>query len=381
MNILYISPYLPASNVDAGRLKMFEEIRLLVKKHKIYLVAFVTPEENCSYLALEELGCKVYPFRVEYNRLPFKCAGFTNLIENLLKDLKPDFIQCEYSFITRYLPSFKGVGSLITIHDIYFISYFRRAKIENNLFLKLLFLLKSAKNLIEEGIRLRRFKTLVVFSERDKDILTKLIGRKTEIRVVPLSINPDFYSSSSLNFNGQLEKEFDLCFLANFSHLPNVDGLLFFIKKVLPVLRKQKPEVSLLVIGRNPPERLLNLSQKIGVNFTGFVEDIGNYLLKSKVFICPIRFGSGLRGKILQAWAMALPVISTPVGCEGLIVKDGENILMADDKEDFAKKIIRLLDNEYLMGKVGMAGRDTLDKHYNLTKNISLLENIYRGIK
>ena len=67
------------------------------------------------------------------------------------------------------------------------------------------------------------------------------------------------------------------------------------------------------------------LEKKIGVNFTGFVEDIGNYLLKSKVFICPIRFGSGLRGKILQAWAMALPVISTPVGCEGLIVKDGDN--------------------------------------------------------
>ena len=154
---------------------------------------------------------------------------------------------------------------------------------------------------------------------------------------------------------------------------------MFFCRAVLPLVREAVPEAELFIVGSHPPPAVISLADSPGVHVTGFVEDIRPFMAAASVYVVPLRLGVGIRGKILEAWGMAMPVVATSVACAGLSCRDGENILVADAPEEFAGHVVRLLRDPALRECLGRGGRSTAEERYSWEAAASQLDGLYRA--
>ncbi|HEX7401883.1 MAG TPA: glycosyltransferase, partial [candidate division Zixibacteria bacterium] len=129
---------------------------------------------------------------------------------------------------------------------------------------------------------------------------------------------------------------------------PVRENVLYFLNEIWPIIKQSRPDVKFLILGNRPRDKDKIIRKFPDVVFLGEVEDVRPYMTTSSLTVVPHRIASGVRFKILEAMAMKLPVVSTSIGCEGLEVADGENILIADRPETFARQVVALLENENL---------------------------------
>jgi glycosyltransferase involved in cell wall biosynthesis len=148
--------------------------------------------------------------------------------------------------------------------------------------------------------------------------------------------------TSGYEFQPSGREPFTLLFLGSFRHLPNVEALDWFLREVFPRIRKDEPRARLVIVGSDPPPRH-SLRDPQAIEMIGFVEDVREPLMRYSVFVCPILAGSGVRVKLLEAFAAGIPVVSTRLGAEGLADRDGDICALADDPAEFAKHAVHLL--------------------------------------
>jgi glycosyltransferase involved in cell wall biosynthesis len=201
---------------------------------------------------------------------------------------------------------------------------------------------------------------VLAVSETDRDAFLEILKEPAKLTIVPTGVDVDYFRPRS----GE-EISNSLVFTGSMDWLPNEDGIFFFVKEVLPRVRQEIPDVSLTVVGRSPSARLKELAdQEKNIQLTGWVEDVRSYLARGAVCIVPLRIGGGTRLKIFEAMAMAKPVISTTIGAEGLPVKPGESILLADSPQDLARETVRLLRNPKLRDELGLAAHKMVSDNY-----------------
>ena len=148
--------------------------------------------------------------------------------------------------------------------------------------------------------------------------------------------------TSLYDFQPRGREPFTLLFLGSFRHLPNQEALTWFLREVFPKVRAEETRARLVIIGSDPPARH-SLPEAEAIERVGFVEDVREPLKRYSLFVCPILSGSGVRVKLLEAFAAGIPVVSTRLGAEGLTDKDGDICALADDPGSFAGHIVRLL--------------------------------------
>ena len=147
--------------------------------------------------------------------------------------------------------------------------------------------------------------------------------------------------------------------------MPNEDGILFFLKKVLPLIVLDVPDVSVTIVGRNPSSTLKRVvTQYPCARLTGRVEDVRPYLAEAEVCIVPLRVGSGTRLKIFEAMAMGKAVVTTTLGAEGLPVTHGKDIVIADSAEDFAASVVGLMRDRAVRNHIEVAARTLVEREY-----------------
>jgi len=145
-------------------------------------------------------------------------------------------------------------------------------------------------------------------------------------------------------------------FVGGFAHRPNVDAVLFFCHEILPLVRNALPDVQVTIVGDRPPKDILDLRGS-AVVVTGWVPEILPYLDSHCVGIAPLRFGAGMKGKVGEALAAGLPVVTTSVGAEGMDLEDGRTAIIADSPEGFAKGVVRLCSDPTLHHRLSEEGR------------------------
>jgi glycosyltransferase involved in cell wall biosynthesis len=151
-------------------------------------------------------------------------------------------------------------------------------------------------------------------------------------------------AASDYDFHTGPREPYTMLFLGSFRHAPNQEALEWFVRKVLHRVRAKEARARLIVIGSDPPPRhSLPEAEADAIDLVGFVDDVRQPLAQYSVFICPILSGSGVRVKLLEAFASGIPVVSTRLGAEGLAAKDGELCALADDPQDFADRVVELL--------------------------------------
>jgi glycosyltransferase involved in cell wall biosynthesis len=169
-----------------------------------------------------------------------------------------------------------------------------------------------------------------------------------------------------------------LVFVGAFQHLPNIDAMVHFCREVLPLIRARVPETELMIVGSKPTPPILSLADIPGVQVTGFVPDIRPAMAASSVYVVPLRLGVGIRGKILEAWAMGMAVVATSVACAGLSYENGKNLLLADSAELFASQVVTLLKDPEHRRRLGAEGRKTVEELYCWEAAAQKLDRLYR---
>jgi glycosyltransferase involved in cell wall biosynthesis len=165
-----------------------------------------------------------------------------------------------------------------------------------------------------------------------------------------------------------------LVFSGSMDWYPNEDAMLYFVSEILPLIRRERPDVSVVVVGRQPSARLREAAEEAGVTVTGTVPDVRPHLAAGEVFVVPLRVGGGTRLKIFEAMAAGKAVVSTRVGAEGLDVEDGRHLVLADGPEAFSRAVLDLLRDAPRRRAIAEAGRAIVEERYSWTQVTRVFE-------
>ncbi|MHB1354409.1 MAG: glycosyltransferase [Anaerolineae bacterium] len=199
----------------------------------------------------------------------------------------------------------------------------------------------------------------------DADITPRVLPNGVDTERNRPGLPPDDITHPALVFTGKLD------------YRPNSDAALWFADKVWPLIRARKPLAQWYLVGKNPGQQLAALAKLDGVHVTGYVPEIQPYLAAADCYIAPLRVGGGTRLKLLEALACGLPIVATSQGAEGLEVRSGEHLLLADTPSDFAEAVLRLLNDRALAARLGLGARALACWHYDWDVLGPLLEEAY----
>lgn len=204
----------------------------------------------------------------------------------------------------------------------------------------------------------RRAALSIYVSSLDADTYRKFFPRRA-VAVVPNGVDTEFFRPMVGGVPTSM-----VVFEGNMNFHANVDAAQRLVREILPLVQQRIPTARAVLVGRDPSPEASQLAGS-AVEVTGTVPDIRPYLARASVFACPMRLGSGIKNKILQAWAMGMPVIATPESLGGLSARDGENILVRDDVRAFAKAVCDVMTDPALAMRLGAAGRATVESEYS----------------
>ena len=382
MKVLMISMTFPYPLKSGGKVRVFNLIRELSQNHEIYLVSLIHKDELCHVSKMYDYCRQIEVVPIEHNTISklvraikIMASVFTNIpaeiaakdsikfkkrIRNIISANKFDAIQVEWIQMAHYVPfdQITRIPKILTEHDVAYVPIQRRAEHERGL-LKYILSRECRKMKQYEEKFCKRFEAIIAMSDTDKQRLLDL-DDSFNVSVIPNGVSTD-----DIKPNLTPRAGVDLLFIGWMKHYPNRDAMYFFLNQIYPVLIQKRPDVKIYIVGQHVPAELLRKAEGLkNVIFTGYVEDISEYLNKCTVYICPLRIGGGTRLKILEAMAAGIPIVSTSIGAEGLDLTHGEHLLIADNPNDFAHSICSLLENQTLRQHMAQSARTFVEKKY-----------------
>ena len=224
-----------------------------------------------------------------------------------------------------------------------------------------------------EGIIAQKVQHCILTTEREKACLEDISGKDaSRITVVTNGIDYDFFSRADQSKNISVEP--NLVFTGQMDYLPNIDAVIYFYLNILPIVKKEVPNVKFYIVGRNPDPQLQEQCSEAIV--TGEVDDIRAYLDKARVFVAPLRLAFGIQNKVLEAMARGVPVVTTSNVAKGLKAIAGRDLSVADDPQDFALKVIELLKDEKVSSSMSLNAKQYVEKHHDWSKIVGDFESI-----
>ena len=211
------------------------------------------------------------------------------------------------------------------------------------------------------------FNNWIIISKPDRDHI--LHPEREKIVVVLNGVDTDFFKP----MNG--EKEFDLVFTGNMGYPPNINAAEFLVLKILPIVLKRKPDATILIAGANPNLRVSVLKSS-HVDVSGWVADMRECYAAARIFIAPMQLGTGLQNKLLEAMAMQVPCITSPLANQALQARENEEILIASTPEEYADHILTLLNDPAKAGEIAMNGYNYVLRNYSWEKETAKIEEL-----
>ncbi len=354
LSVLFVSPYPICPPIHGGGVFMYQTVRELAKLVDLHLIVLLDHEReraphaeldpicaSTNYIARLVGRQKALGSTEPHAPREFRNRDLAWLIHRTIYTKKVDVLQLEYTVLGQYAGEFRRSPSMLFEHDVYFQSIARRLPYMNGLVERVEARWEYLRALRYELKLLPRMDRVQVCTRDNAEYLESFLpGLKGKI-------DDGFRAgidTAQYAFKPAGREPFTLLFLGSFRHLPNVEALQWFLKYVFPKIRAAEPRAKLVIVGSDPPPRHSLLDAE-AIEMIGFVEDVREPLARYAVFVCPILAGSGIRVKLLEAFAAGIPVVSTRVGAEGLTDKDGAVCALADDATGFAAHAVRLLQD------------------------------------
>ena len=230
-----------------------------------------------------------------------------------------------------------------------------------------------------EAHLLSQFDRVLVTSSIDRDALTKLASSPHTlwpITVLPNGVDLDYFQPD----NSIYRESETLVVTGKMSYHANVAMVSHLVKEIMPLIWTDRPNTKLMIVGKDPPRNMVNLSKHPAITVTGTVKDIRPYLQRATIALAPLTYGAGIQNKVLEAMACCTPVVATPLAVSALNLHHGQEILVSQEPESYAKSVINLLENPDYRYKVGQAGRKYVEEHHHWGVIAGQLEGIYHEV-
>lgn len=295
------------------------------------------------------------PYVVRQNELP----EVQKLVHVMLGKANFDVVICDFLLPCLNLPEQLRCPKVLFAHNVETMIWQRHSKVARSPLRQVVFGLEYGKMKRFESRQCRAFDHLIAVSNVDREWFSKYMPA-SRISVIPTGVDLDFFRPTPTPVDPT-----KLVFTGSMDWLANEDAILYFEKKVLPLIVREIPDITLTVAGRDPTAKLRDMAEKNGhIRLTGTVPDVRPYVHEAAVYVLPLQVGSGTRLKIFEAMAMGKPIVSTRIGAEGLPVVSGEHLLLADEPEELAASVVRLIKDVLLRQQLGHAARQLVEDHY-----------------
>jgi polysaccharide biosynthesis protein PslH len=392
MRILLLTQVLPFPPDSGPKVKTWNVIKYLAHHHEVTLVSFVRGDQSKSIRHLENYCQEVHVVPIErgmlrdlrymvgsfLTRQPFlmvrdQRSEMESLIDQLATRVKFDVVHADQLNMAQYAYRVPAAFKVIDAHNALWLLYKRLWQTMKPGAKK--WLLNRDWRLLKkyEGRVCREFDAVLAVSEEDRLALEEAAGKELNITIIPIAIDTD--EVTPVNRRAQGDR---ILHIGTMYWPPNIDGILWFLQEVLPLIRNERPEVAFDIVGANPPQEIIAFGDKDNkVHVTGYVEDPSHYLENASLMVVPLRAGGGMRVKILNALGQGLPIVSTSLGCEGIAVQTGVHLLIADTPQDFASAVIRLLEDRELANELGRRGRQLIVSTYDYRIACSFIDAAY----
>jgi len=390
--VLFLSPQLPYPPVSGGVIKSWRLVEFLSRKYELSVATFLKNDEkkdlktflNKVSLAdhyFEEIDIQrtalnlvksnllLQPLNLYRNR----SATFRKAIQKLIRN--SDAIFVDHYEMFQYVPeNYKG-KVILHQHNCEYLIWDRFAELETNP-LKRTALKNQAFWIRNYEKKICHRSDTILAAPNDIEELVKIGADLSKFYETFHLGEAELLQLENLKWE---DHEPAIMFVGTLTWEANIDGVLYFLEESWPIVHEKFPELKFYIIGKNPDQRIIQAaSKKKNVVLTGFVEDLDFYFKKSRVFISPLRFGSGIKVKVMNALYRGIPTVTTTIGAEGLAVVNEEHMLISNQPEQIAKDVIRLLEDKALWQKLSGNSRELAKKLYTWE---SVLEKVQEAIE
>ena len=383
MKIFVLLPRIPYPLEKGDKLRAFNQIKQLAKQNEIVLCALNDDPKVDEQLAFKALQpyCQSINFisfskpqivlglaRAFFKGLPMQCGYFYNhkaakKINALIDKHKPDMLFGQLLRVAEYIRK-KDIPKVIDYQDVFSYGMKRRADIASPV-TRPVFNMEYKRLKRYEAAIFDDFDVKTIISEPDRDLIPH--PKKNEILIIPNGVDHDFFAPQ------EKEKKYDIVFTGNMSYAPNVNAVEYLANEILPIVWKQIPNAKMYIAGATPDPKVKKAACD-NIIISGWLDDIRDAYAQSRIFIAPMRIGTGLQNKLLEAMSMGLPAITTPLANGSLGAGNGKEILVGSNAEELAQHIITLLTDNNRAKQIAQAGFDFTNRVYDWGKATHIME-------
>lgn len=306
------------------------------------------------------------PFQVAY----FRSKAMKSALAELKQQVPLDLIHVQHIRMAEYPLPLDHIPAILDMPDAFSLYWSRRKEREKSWLARCFASMEYRRLLPYEGRMLAAFPKVLVCSAEDQDYLREMHPR-APIDLLPNGVDLDHFSPRSQDYDSQSP----ILFTGNMDYAPNVDAVVYFVHHILPRIQKEIPQIRFVIAGQRPVKQVRDLASE-SVTVTGFVEDLAGVYDQASVLVSPLRFGAGTQNKVLEAMAMGVPVVCSPIGFRGLGIVSGQGAFMEENDADFAHRVVSLIGSPELRRETGQKGMELVRNRFGWEAVSARLESI-----
>ncbi len=396
--VLYLTQVLPYPLNTGARVRQYYVLRHLARQHQVTLVSFVRGDDKPESVAHLKTVCHAVhtvpmvrsrwrdaraALQGVLTRLPIviardELASMQQTLARLMASESFDIVHADQVSMSRYGLQGRGPRRVLDLHNAMYLVTERLAAHETQPLKRLVYQREARALARYEAELCAQYDQVTFVTDEDRQLIEQQITRwgvrvpDRRFTTIPICIDP----SDKLPIQPVVQPH-RITAMGVMFWPPNAEGVWWFAQDIWPRIHAQQPELIFTVVGKNPPDYLTQLHGQQGIEVLGYVPDVQRLLAETAVFVVPLRAGGGMRVKILDTWSWGLPIVSTSIGAEGIEIRDGENILIADEPAAFSAAVQRAATDRELNQNLRRNGRRWVEEKYNWTSIYQAWDAVY----
>jgi sugar transferase (PEP-CTERM/EpsH1 system associated) len=391
VRILTLISKFPWPLTDGAVIRDFNLLREAAKRHEVSLLCFLfKPSDREQFDALRPFCEKIVGLDLVRTKARTLANAAQSLVtsdpfilreywrpemawalEKFVDEERIDVIHSHFLHMSQYVGHKRGAAFVHDAHNLEHILWERMGQTTTNPLKKAFIHTQYGKLVRRQQEVARASEKCVVLSDEDRTEYQRICP-EADVTTVPNGADVEYWTPRD-----NATEPASILYFGNLSWPPQADAAIYFHDKILPLIRRQVPNVKLYIVGQNPPESLKALASD-RVIVTGFVPDMREYVARATVVVMPLRAGAGTKHRVFQALCMKKAVVCTAVAAEGIALTHGETALLADDPERFASATVSLLQDAALRQRLGERGRQLVLNRYDWRAIYERLEEAFQ---
>jgi polysaccharide biosynthesis protein PslH len=383
MRLFFLLPRVPYPTEKGDKLRAFHQIKQLSKHHEIILCALndgtlhddAIPVlkkyvKSIHIIPLSKVSVFFNILKALFSGKPLQVGYFYNAssaraIRKLIDESKPDHIFCQLIRVAEYVKNVP-IKKTLDYQDVFSKGVERRLATAP-FYLKPFLRIEYNRLQNYEREAFETFDNKIIISKPDRDLIPH--PDREKIVVVANGVDTEFFQPIDRN------KDYDLVFTGNMGYPPNINAAEYLVREILPLVFRKRPDLKVLIAGASPHLKVQVLKSD-QITVSGWVADMRESYAASRIFIAPMQIGTGLQNKILEAMAMKVPCITSPLAFQALNARDGEEILVADTPQGYANHILMLLENPEKADQIAKKGHLFAHENYSWEKETNKIQEL-----